>query len=1443
MHRRRLVRFLCKVLGVSLVFCNVVTNNATVFATPVVSEEAVAEEKSSELDVDGIKIEDISSEEEIIEEKDDTKDDVKDEKLEKSQESDKSKMPEGNDSKVEKQTSDEKKELVSEEELKDDKELDDDEEFDDDEVLEDEEEFEDDEELDEDEELEDDENLDGKKKKSKKKKLKKDTKKDTKKDLEKIENYKNNIGDLYYAGEGTWEATEDGMLSDAIDKGDCFAFSKTKGRNFVYSTEVKFLENRGAAALLFRSNGTADDKESYVVNIDASNHKCKFFRWQRNDALQLIDEKSVPATDEERYELKVVAYNSWILYYVNDQLIASTGDYYLQEGDLGQDTYIDEGVFGLLNWNSKVIYQNTYYRELDDDFLPILNNIKITSDAGTVQKTARFVSTEPMMVQYVDNDASEINVEVEKACDNTQIEIKDENGNIYEDGRNIPVKQGINYLTVKSTVKDDKGYEASVVYRINIHRFKPAVEYYNEVYRDQYHYSVKEGWANDPNGLVYYNGKYHLFYQFYDDIKWGPMHWAHATSEDLIHWTDEPIAFYPDANGAMFSGCIVADTNNSSGLFDSENGGLVALITADGNGQRIKVAYSENEGKTWKKLDKVAADWTNDPLRSRDFRDPKVFRWENKWFMVVAGGPLRIYSSDNLLNWKCESTYPDLHTECPDLYPVKASDGTLKWVLSRGGRLYKVGDLVQVDGNWTYVPDDEYKDNDGIMNFGRDSYAAMTYYVQDFGTSENPEIPEIVEINWMNTWDDYCNSVAAKTGQDFNGTFNLNLALGLEKTGETYSLTQTPVEQYKSLRDKSGAIHLKDKKVTDNNDLLKDFSDDTYEICATFTPAAGTNKVGFKLRKSANEETIVAYDLESQKLYIDRSKSGVIISGKFAEVCAQNMSLNEDGTVDLHIYVDKASVEVFSSDDKVCGAAQIFPNPFSLGLEVFAEGDAAKADIDIYPLESIWGDKQSTDEAYAINSMFPKKTMMNCGEEAKIDAYILPVSANQEIEWSIESGEEFIELSENGHIKALKKGKAVVVATSKANPELKRGFNIEVYENNFKTNIKEFVNLSGNWAVDDETLTVSNVAQNDYYMTKEKISGDYTLKTKIAFKKGLINIFLLGQNMNPLDGEGAYSIQFAPDNQDIRLFRFGRDDMYRGKMSKTIGDGKFHDVEIVKKDTTVTVFVDNENSLEFTIDGATDMEEGYVGLGLWDGELNVQTFYVDYEGAEKPSTDEPAKDEPSAEEPATEEPKEQPVKDDPEKDEPAPANSDEENQTEPVKENTSKEETKTESVKNETQPQAAASGESSSNASTSSSQSTPAKPVIAPATNASQPQVIIPDEQVALAAPGAPTVGKTVAKASTKKNATVNTVEEKQEAAQEPTEEATDEQTSEEIKDTDVPKTSISTEEQSTMNSSAGESTVATTNSNSPIKVVLALIGLVFVGGVASVFIKKRNQK
>ncbi len=1024
--------------------------------------------------------------------------------------------------------------------------------------------------------------------------------------------YKTNLGELTYAGgSGVWKVTENGLYSDATGKGDCFAFSQVRGTDFVYSTDINFDGTEGAAALVFRSNRDLDQKECYAFNIDVGSHRCKFWRWQKNDALQLIDEREVPAAPEEKYTLKVVAIDSWILCYVNDLLVASTGDYVLQPGNRGQNTIIKEGCFGILNWNSKVTFQNTYYKELGGELDPLLTDIRVTSEMGTVEGKTQFTPTEPITLQYVKNDAATVNIEAAPASAQAVVEIRDAEGTVYADGKNIPLREGSNYITVKSTVTADDGTTASVVYRVNVHRFKADEVYYNEAYRGQYHYSVKEGWGNDPNGLVYYKGTYHLFYQFYDDIKHGPMHWAHATSTDLIHWQEEPISLYPDANGAMFSGCIVVDEHNTSGFFDGiAGGGLVAIITADGNGQRIKLAYSTDEGRTWTKVDEIAADWTDDPLRDPAFRDPKVFRWEGKWFMVIAGGPLRIYSSDDLRSWTCEAAYPDLHTECPDLYPIEAPDGQIKWVLSRGGRAYKIGDFKPVDGKWNFVPDAAYANRDGVMNFGRDFYAAMTYYVQDFGTAANPTLPELVEVNWMNTWDDYCNQVAETVGQDFNGTYNLNLKLGLAKDGDAYVLTQTPIGGYETLRQTEEKLEWTQVTVGENNTLLKDFVGDTYEIVARFYPEAGTRKVGFQVRTGEDEQTLIVYDLEAQRLSIDRSRSGVIISSKFAQVDSQYVTKNADGTVDLHIYVDKASVEVFAKDYTAAGAAQIFPSPVSVGAAVVVEGTAAKADITIYPLNSIWTDKAEVTAPQYIGTTLAANQNLYVGDSLKLKAYVLPTSVSQEITWSVKEGQEVAAVDADGTVTALQKGTAVIVAASKADPALTKEFTIRVTENNFKTNMPEFVNVSGNWCIDDETLTVSNSGQNDYYMSAQAVEGDFVLETNIRYTRGLINLFLASEELEPHAGAGAYTIQFG-DGRNVRLFPFGRDDFAVGTMSGRINDGAYHHVKVVKEGQTLQVYVDEEKCLEHTFETVEAFfAKGHVGVGLWDGALDVQEFFV-----------------------------------------------------------------------------------------------------------------------------------------------------------------------------------------------------------------------------------------
>ena len=1031
--------------------------------------------------------------------------------------------------------------------------------------------------------------------------------------------YKTNLGELTYAG-GAWIMTEEGLYSDATGRGDCFAFSEVKGGNFVYSTDIDFDGTEGAAALVFRSNRDLGNKECYAVNIDVGSHRCKFWRWQRNDALQLIDEREVPATEDEKYTLKVVAYDSWILYYVNDQLIGSTGDYVLQPGNRGQNTVIQEGFFGLLNWNSKVTFQNTYYKELGGDFSPILNDISVTSDVGTVEEKTQFTPTEPITIQYVKNDAETVNIEAAPVSEAAVVEIRDAGGRVYPDGKNIPVEEGSNYITVKSTVTADDGTTASVVYRVNVHRFKADEIYYNEAHRDQFHYSVKEGWGNDPNGLVYYKGTYHFFYQFYDGIRHGPMHWAHATSTDLIHWQEEPIALYPDANGTMFSGCIVVDEHNTSGFFDGiDGGGLVALITADGNGQRIKLAYSTDEGRTWTKVDEIAADWTDDPLRDAAFRDPKVFRWEGKWFMVIAGGPLRIYSSEDLRSWKCEAAYADLHTECPDLYPIQAPDGQLKWVLSRGGRAYKIGDFRTVEGNWRFVPDEYYVNQDGIMNFGRDFYAAMTYYIQDFGTAAEPTLPELVEVNWMNTWDDYCNQVAEKTGKDFNGTYNLNLKLGLTMDGDNYVLTQTPIDGYQTLRQTEKKLEWTQVTAEENNALLQDFVGDTYELIARFYPQDGTRKVGFKVRTGEGEETLVVYDLEGQTLSIDRSRSGVIISGKFAEVASQYVTRNADGSVDLHIYVDKASVEVFAKDHTAAGSVQIFPSPLSVGAEVIVEGAAAKADITIYPLDSIWTDKAEVTAPQYIGSTQAASQKLYVGDSLMLTAYVLPTTVSQALTWTVQEGREVVRVDDTGTVTALQKGTAVVVAASVENPQLTKEFTIRVTENNFRTNIPQFVAVNGDWTIDDETLFVSNGGQNDYYMSAEKIEGDYTLEVDIRYTRGLVNLFLASESVNPHEGFGAYTIQFDYDT-NVRLFPFGRDDFARGTLEAPINDGEYHHVKVIREGQTILVYVDEQLCLEHTFDQTESFfADGHVGIGLWDGGLEVQNFFVNPMKEEAPA--------------------------------------------------------------------------------------------------------------------------------------------------------------------------------------------------------------------------------
>ncbi|MFT8592942.1 MAG: GH32 C-terminal domain-containing protein [Bifidobacterium sp.] len=819
---------------------------------------------------------------------------------------------------------------------------------------------------------------------------------------------------------GYWEYANDGIRGisnlDGTGLHDSFLYSDSADfTDGVYKSTIQFNQPRGAATLIFRAAGGVTESCttgncSYAANINYDSGKARLFKFENGSALDLQTEFDVAR--KQQYDIEVHAIGKHTVIYIDSQLAFNTADYMLRGDDHAADSGVGvtikgqndaylQGKIGLLTFNGDVTYTNLTYTAITSDNTPQLTGLNVTAlGEGTADAPSTFDANQYVYIQYVSANTSAININTPKKNDATSVTVKNASGSVIS-ADNVSLEVGRNIFTVET---ENNG--AKLVYRLMVHRYDPEVDYYDETYRNQYHYSVKEGWANDPNGMVNFNGEYHLFYQFYNDTVWGPMHWAHATSTDLIHWEDKHITFYPDEYGAMFSGSAVVDTGNASKLCgeDYSQDCLVAIITADGNGQRVMIA-SSRDGETWNKQEGIVKNWTEDGLNNPDFRDPKVFRYQDTWFMVIAGGPLRIYSSTNLVDWKAESLYGDLHMECPDLFMLPYTDGEsteYKWVLSRGGRTYKIGDFRQDQGVWKFIPDEQYAENgaNGLMNLAKDAYAAQTYYQGEFVKSEAN--PDVIAIQWMNTWEDYCNKVApalVASGQHFNGSFDLQLKMGLTKDANgKFLLTSTPLSAYETLRMGTHAKSGQYEIVPDGQNVMNGFSGNQYEMIAKFAPQDGASEVGVVtlMKDDFSKGTSITYNFNTNTLAVNRENAhNVTVSDNFRDY-AQQVSVKpaEDGSVTLHIFVDRASVEVFADDYTMAASVQVLPDESWQGLNMWASGGTVNADVQIYPLQGIWASNQLDEPSIASISVTkqPTKTEYLTTDDA-IDAAGLEVTA------------------------------------------------------------------------------------------------------------------------------------------------------------------------------------------------------------------------------------------------------------------------------------------------------------------------------------------------------------------------------------------------------------------------------------------------------------------
>ena len=462
------------------------------------------------------------------------------------------------------------------------------------------------------------------------------------------------------------------------------------------------------------------------------------------------------------------------------------------------------------------------------------------------------------------------------------------------------------------------------------------------LWRPVYHFAPQWGWMNDPNGMVYKDGEYHLFYQYNPyGSRWGNMNWGHAISRDLVSWEHMPVAISPDGLGTIFSGSAVVDKDNTAGFGANA---IVAFYTQASARQMQSIAYSTDNGRTFKK-------YAGNPVLTgdvADFRDPKVSWHEgtHKWILTLAvGQEIRFYSSPNLKDWTYESNFGEGQGnhggvwECPDLFELPvAGTSQKKWVLivniNPGGPFggsatqYFVGSF---DGH-KFV--NESPKATKWMDFGKDHYATVTW--------SNAPQNRVIALAWMSNWQ-YANEVPTMQYRSSNSVpRDLRLFV---KDGETY-LQSVPSPELLALRkDKVMSKSFSVGKAYTIDQLMSD-NKGTYEITMTVRQKKQGN-LSMRLMNEQGEEIEYSLDMAKRELTCIRDKSGV--AGFSKDFITPTVTQVDGGDLQLRFLVDRSSVEAFVNDGRFVMTNLVFPHtPYNKVMFSATGGSVSVKNFTVY---------------------------------------------------------------------------------------------------------------------------------------------------------------------------------------------------------------------------------------------------------------------------------------------------------------------------------------------------------------------------------------------------------------------------------------------------------------------------------------------------------------
>lgn len=767
---------------------------------------------------------------------------------------------------------------------------------------------------------------------------------------------------------------------------------------------------------------------------------------------------------------------------------------------------------------------------------------------------------------------------------------------------------------------------------------KSAYSYYSEPYRNQYHYSQFAHWNNDPNGLVYYNGYYHLYYQTNPYAKyWGDMYWGHARSKDLLHWQELPIAMFPDngtlgfgeGNGYAWSGSAFIYEKGMSKAIDEQNwfpngngNGLLFAYTRDGGfAQDQVIASSDDGGMTFTKRVFVPQHLYKGGAKV-DLRDPKMFVLPgNQGFGMVVSSQAEnrvvFLQSNDLLSWRNVGGFFFPRPECVDVLDVTADDGTKHVVLTFMGREYVVGDW-RYDGNTLRFIDQNGIDlssldmvRGGKMDYARDRYATQSFVIAD---PSSPYFGKPISVSWWSgvPGDPECiesGSLASFRSPWNGGGQTIPVEEGLRLENGEYVLVETPITYQNAALEKQ-TIFQGDLALGGTENPLSSVATSSLEVNADFA-LNGANRVEFRLAESQEEWIGVGYSKE-QGYYVDRRNAPEASKGLRAyERCYETGPLEGAEEISFRILLDHGGIEVFADDGRYPFYVLHVSSPTSFGASLRSDGPAS-GHLEAFAISSTY-EPPAEGEGMLYLSELSSTLDMNLAKKTIIRAYD---SASSPISFALKEGQEVVSASkvpEGIVLEAKGVGEALLEVST---PSMRKEVAIRVHGKSTVSSDLTFVPegiRAGQWN-EMETGIRGKSATGDGFLMSQQRGADFVFSSSFSLQGAAAGlVFRADESMNDyvvanFDGQARITKLFSKRNGVIAEAPLGDIPLDRARLV------------VEAEGNAVKVFVNEALKIEAILP-ANELKEGYFGFNVFQGEALfqetklMQNRYV-YEGGE-----------------------------------------------------------------------------------------------------------------------------------------------------------------------------------------------------------------------------------